>query len=627
MNLSIRNKVILISGLLIFMIAIMASGFMWHGQSEIIHVQSAVDIKNAQLMIESNRMAGYRQLYDQQFSFTRNEKLKIALQSKQASGVHKILSSNFKRLKASRVVSALQAVDTSGNVLANLPSKHSLKSEELVKKMLSEQKVVMDTIVDSQGVPLMALAFPLYVVPGQPAGGIVLAQSFDKYLANLVKGNHETFSFALVNQRGQLGKTFGRVPLRILTALSQNSRLDKEMHWVRSDDMHTYNVINLPLFDVSRHWLGSVLLVRNIDRVQGIKTQEVLYTVGTIVLFVLMALLILFWQLKKAFAPLAEVEGAVTKIADGDLHEVFVAQGDNEISRLIYSLEQMRMGLNKLTRDIQQQSNELTKSANETVEDSAKIEQVLKNVKGQLESANDHVQKVASLAGQIAKQTDTALEKAEHTENLTETGQKVLEKSARSLDELTTQVSDAALVINSLQQDTQNIGNVLVVIQEIAEQTNLLALNAAIEAARAGEHGRGFAVVADEVRSLASRTQSSVSEIEQMIKSLQEGATGAVKSMEVAQKRSDETDELTHNTEEVLAEIRSAMEEVKTQSQSISQLAEMQQNEVNLVKDETQRITRETEEATRLGDQGKQRALLLQQLANKLKGLVQHFKL
>jgi len=210
---------------------------------------------------------------------------------------------------------------------------------------------------------------------------------------------------------------------------------------------------------------------------------------------------------------------------------------------------------------------------------------------------------------------------------LTQEGQAALSNAVASLGELTGEVSKAADVIDHLQQDTQNIGNVLVVIQEIAEQTNLLALNAAIEAARAGEHGRGFAVVADEVRSLASRTQSSVTEIEQMIQSLQQGASGAVKSMQLAQGRSDDTAKRTHHTEEMLTQIREAIGMVKEQNQQIATLAAKQQQEVSLVENETQKIIEETATATELGEQGKQRALLLQSLANKLKGLIQHFRL
>ena len=117
--------------------------------------------------------------------------------------------------------------------------------------------------------------------------------------------------------------------------------------------------------------------------------------------------------------------------------------------------------------------------------------------------------------------------------NEAQAGQDVVEKNVISIESLAEAVDNAEIIIQKVGQESDNIGTILDVIKNIAEQTNLLALNAAIEAARAGEQGRGFAVVADEVRTLASRTQQSTSEIEEMILSLQENAKKAVQAMEV----------------------------------------------------------------------------------------------
>ena len=133
---------------------------------------------------------------------------------------------------------------------------------------------------------------------------------------------------------------------------------------------------------------------------------------------------------------------------------------------------------------------------------------------------------------------------ADAADSEAKSGALVATEAIGGIDSLVTEVDAAAQVIRNLEQESENIGSVLDVIRGIAEQTNLLALNAAIEAARAGEQGRGFAVVADEVRTLASRTQQSTQEIQDMIQRLQSGAGNAVKVMEGAQGKAQESSDL-----------------------------------------------------------------------------------
>jgi len=341
MNFSIRNQVTLIGGGLILIVALLAVGIMLYGQGQIMHLQAKEDVKNTQLIVESNHLAGAQRLYDRLVSFTRNQPLKQALYSGEASEAQDILGRNFKRLSATKVVSHLQAVSASGQQMAMFPETKQLNSETLVQRVLSQQRVIMDTISDQAGMPLIAVGFPLYLETGKPVGVIVLAQTFDNYLLNLAKS--QDIGFAIVTHKNEIGSTFGDgVPRQFLEPLQQAASL-QEKHYVEfSEAGHYYTAINLPIFDADKHWLGSVVLIRNIDDIQEIKFQELLYISLVTGVFVILALWIFWIFLKRTFDPLEKAEYAVSEMAKGDLHQPLQAKGQNEISRLVAGLEKMR---------------------------------------------------------------------------------------------------------------------------------------------------------------------------------------------------------------------------------------------------------------------------------------------
>jgi methyl-accepting chemotaxis protein len=179
------------------------------------------------------------------------------------------------------------------------------------------------------------------------------------------------------------------------------------------------------------------------------------------------------------------------------------------------------------------------------------------------------VQEVARNAADASNAADAADTEASN-------GALVSTEAIGGIESLVSEVNSAAQVIRNLEQDSENIGSVLDVIRGIAEQTNLLALNAAIEAARAGEQGRGFAVVADEVRTLASRTQQSTQEIQDMILRLQDGAANAVKVMEGAQNKAQVSSDSVEKAAESLAAIAGSVSAINDMNTMIASAAEEQ---------------------------------------------------
>ncbi|WP_373568468.1 methyl-accepting chemotaxis protein [Pseudomonas sp. LJDD11] len=183
---------------------------------------------------------------------------------------------------------------------------------------------------------------------------------------------------------------------------------------------------------------------------------------------------------------------------------------------------------------------------------------------------------MSATAQQVARHAAEAANAADDADRCSQEGEHVMAATIETINQMRTEVANTAEVIRRLESDSERIGKVLEVIRSIAEQTNLLALNAAIEAARAGEQGRGFAVVADEVRTLAQRTAASTAEINQIISSVQTGAINAAQAIENGQARSQESVEQVARASDSLHRITVAVEAIRDMNRQIATAAEEQ---------------------------------------------------
>jgi len=311
---------------------------------------------------------------------------------------------------------------------------------------------------------------------------------------------------------------------------------------------------------------------------------------------------------------------------EGDLTRRLDASGSDEVSDLADAFNEFAEKVRKTVADVSgvtvhlgTSSEEMAAITNEAADSVAHQQEQTEQVATAMNEMTTTIQEVARNAAEAANAATTALAQ-------TEKGQGVVQSTIDSIGGLASEIDRAASVINELEAQSVNIGSVLDVIRGIAEQTNLLALNAAIEAARAGEQGRGFAVVADEVRTLASRTQESTEEIQGMIESLQAGSQQAVKVMQQSNVQAQTTVDQASEAGGALSDISSSVTTINDMNMQIANAAEEQglvSEEVNRnvirMNDEQGRVSESSAQISRAGED-------LAQLAAQLQQLVQQFR-
>ncbi len=251
------------------------------------------------------------------------------------------------------------------------------------------------------------------------------------------------------------------------------------------------------------------------------------------------------------------------------------AEGD-EIGKVSQAFNNM---LGKFQHSLQQVSNvtqHITSIADNIAEVSEETEQSTRTQCNETAQAATAINEATASTEEIASNTSEAAQSSQAATDSARSGALISTNALGSIDMLTSEMNHAAETISKLDSESENIGVVLDVISKIAEQTNLLALNAAIEAARAGEQGRGFAVVADEVRNLASRSQESASQIHAMVESLQAGAREAVTAMETASKQAEACSEQVEETAESLAMISGNVSDISERNIQVAAAAEEQ---------------------------------------------------
>ncbi|MBL4763950.1 MAG: methyl-accepting chemotaxis protein [Colwellia sp.] len=342
---------------------------------------------------------------------------------------------------------------------------------------------------------------------------------------------------------------------------------------------------------------------------------------------IIIAIVIARFTLISITRPLGRVNDMLKIVSSGDLSHKLDESGQDEFAQLSTNCNLLIDSLRNLIEGIVNRSSQLAAAAEQTSAVTAESTSAIEEQRSQVEQAASATTEMSSTAQSVLASVNDALGEIKQADDEAERVKVISARNRETIEQLATEVDSAAQVINKLQQDSASIGGILDVIRGIAEQTNLLALNAAIEAARAGEQGRGFAVVADEVRTLASRTQESTSEIQTMIEALQTGAGKAVTVMDAGKSKASDCVNQSEEADKALETITHAVHEAFDRSSQIATAAEEQSVVAHEISENLESIVAIAEQTSAGSRQTAESSSEVARLAEELQQSVQEFKL
>jgi methyl-accepting chemotaxis protein len=343
-----------------------------------------------------------------------------------------------------------------------------------------------------------------------------------------------------------------------------------------SEEQPNWKKVRIAVQKLSNDELSKNSDIKNslLSNINSTLKRTFIFTIIAILVSVIISFLIIR-SIKKAFLT---VTLSLNDIASGggDLTQRLDETGEKEVQELSIAFNSFIAKIQNIIKQAAASSAQLITEMKQLTELSVDTKLNVNQQESKIDQVATAMNQMTATVQEVSRNASHASESAHAADTESSKGQQVVTQVTKAINDLAADVAHTSTTINTLKKDTEQIGSVLDVIKGIAEQTNLLALNAAIEAARAGEQGRGFAVVADEVRTLASRTQESTQEIQKMIERLQAGAISAVEAMNKGQENTHTTVEKAELAGKALSAITLAVSQIAEQNEQIATAAREQ---------------------------------------------------
>ena len=474
---------------------------------------------------------------------------------------------------------------------------------------VSELRTVADL---RNGMTMFRLVLRRYIAVPDAANKKMLMDTTDQFIKNIASARSSLpSSLSAQLEEAQTGMNHYRDVLTQVSALfdqKQSMRQQVEQESVALEKILT------GLMDTQQR-------LARADQHSALIQMAVLTVVALVI-----GLLAAFIISRQITLPLLQTVQLARRIAKGDLTVQAKSNRADELGDLQNAMQDMSQNLNTLVKGIGGGVTQISMSAEKLSAMSEQTSAGVRQQKSEVDQVATAMHEMASTVQEVARNTTDASAAATLAEEQARHGGAVVKQAALQISELSVAIEKLGGAMNVLTQDSDKIGKVIDVIKAVAEQTNLLALNAAIEAARAGEQGRGFAVVADEVRSLAQRTQDSTKEIEALILALQQGTQAAATLMVSSRERTLDTVELAQKAELAITEINQSIGTIQEMSLQISAAAEQQSAVADEINRSILSVRDVADQSATASEESARATIQLASLGQDLQKMTSHFR-